>query len=94
MICEKLDRLRPTKNCYTDQITFVEDRPGHDFRYSIDASKIKNKLGWTPRYSLEEGLDHTVNWYLQNTEWLDLLLNRNGVGERLGRKPRAGRKAA
>ena len=52
-------------------ITFVNDRPGHDFRYAIDASKIKEDLGWTPSLTFEEGLTHTINWYLKNIEWLN-----------------------
>ena len=52
-------------------ITFVADRPGHDFRYAIDASKIKNDLGWQPRQSFEEGLHQTVKWYAENTEWIE-----------------------
>jgi len=52
-------------------ITFVKDRPGHDRRYAIDAEKIKNELGWEPRYTVEQGLEETIEWYLKNTEWLD-----------------------
>ena len=52
-------------------ITFVKDRPGHDKRYAIDASKIKNELGWTPRYTVDEGLKSTLKWYLSNKEWLE-----------------------
>jgi dTDP-glucose 4,6-dehydratase len=52
-------------------ITYVKDRPGHDKRYAIDASKIKSELGWTPSVTFEEGLDKTIEWYLNNDEWLD-----------------------
>ena len=52
-------------------ITFVKDRPGHDLRYAIDASKIERELGWRPSVSFEEGLDITINWYLENTTWLE-----------------------
>lgn len=64
-ICRILDNLRPKeKGNYGDQISFVEDRPGHDFRYAIDATKIKRDLGWQPTTSFEKGLIDTVNWYL------------------------------
>ena len=52
-------------------ITYVTDRAGHDFRYSIDASKIENELGWTPSVSFAEGFEKTINWYLENEHWLD-----------------------
>ena len=53
------------------RITFVKDRPGHDLRYAIDANKIKEELGWTPSVSFEEGLDRTIDWYLDNQQWLE-----------------------
>ena len=65
-------------------ITFVADRTCHDFRYAIDASKIKRELGWRPTVTLEEGLAKTVDWYLDNEAWWRPLLERTGVGERLG----------
>ena len=52
-------------------ITYIKDRPGHDRRYAIDANKIKNELGWEPSVTFEEGLSKTIDWYLQNTEWLE-----------------------
>ena len=68
-ICEYLDQLRPKQaGNYTDQIGFVEDRPGHDFRYAIDASKIKNELNWKASTSFESGLKNTIEWYLQKYE--------------------------
>ncbi len=69
-ICELLDQLKPKDISYKDQITFVKDRPGHDFRYAIDASKIENELGWKARENFETGILKTVNWYLNNTERL------------------------
>ena len=51
-------------------ITFVKDRPGHDLRYAIDASKINKELGWSPSVAFEEGLSHTIDWYLKNSDWL------------------------
>lgn len=86
MICAILDRKRPAARPYASQITFVEDRPGHDLRYAIDASRIRDELGWEPSVTLEEGLEKTVEWYLANEVWWRPLLNRQGVGERLGRR--------
>ena len=71
-ICATLDQLRPHKNgkSYSDQITFVKDRPGHDRRYAIDASKIKRDLGWEPQESFESGILKTITWYLDHPEWV------------------------
>ncbi len=71
-ICATLDQLRPLKNgkSYSDQITFVKDRPGHDRRYAIDASKIKRDLGWEPQESFESGILKTITWYLDHPEWV------------------------
>ena len=71
-ICATLDQLRPLKNgkSYSDQITFVKDRPGHDRRYAIDASKIKRDLGWEPQESFERGILKTITWYLDHPEWV------------------------
>ena len=71
-ICATLDQLRPLKNgkSYNDQITFVKDRPGHDRRYAIDASKIKRDLGWEPQESFESGILKTITWYLDHPEWV------------------------
>ncbi len=86
-ICELLDRKRPkAEGTYADQITFVTDRPGHDMRYAIDPSRISDELGWRPSVSVEEGLEKTVQWYLDNETWWRELQNRKGVGERLGTK--------
>ncbi len=84
-LCAILDELRPRdRGSYSDQITFVPDRPGHDARYAIDASRIHDELGWSPSVTLEEGLRLTVQWYLDNEDWWQALLNREGVGQRLG----------
>jgi len=85
-ICALLDRLRPRADgrSYAAQITFVADRPGHDRRYAIDASKLRRQLGWEPQESFESGLEKTVRWYLANEAWWRPLLERNYAGERLG----------
>ena len=86
-LCKILDRLKPrTAGEYADLITFVHDRPGHDARYAIDPSRIRNELGWRPSVTVEEGLEKTVQWYLDNEDWWKPLQNRSGVGERLGTK--------
>ena len=86
-LCKILDRLKPKNTgTYADLITFVQDRPGHDARYAIDPSRIKDELGWRPSVTVEEGLAKTVQWYLDNEDWWKPLQNRSGVGERLGTK--------
>lgn len=74
-ICKLLEELAPNKpeglNQYQDLITYVKDRPGHDLRYAIDAGKIERDLGWTPNESFETGLRKTVQWYLENTQWVE-----------------------
>lgn len=84
-ICTILDDLKPEAAPHDRLIEFVTDRPGHDLRYAIDASRIKNELGWQPRVNLAEGLRLTVQWYLENEAWWRALQDRAGVGERLGR---------
>ncbi|MFK7837008.1 MAG: dTDP-glucose 4,6-dehydratase [Sulfitobacter sp.] len=85
-ICAILDRMRPKEGSYADQITFVQDRAGHDLRYAIDPSRIRDELGWRPSVTLEEGLERTVAWYLENEAWWRALQARDGVGTRLGTK--------
>ena len=70
-VCELLDELRPKTTPYRDQITYVQDRPGHDRRYAIDASKIEKDLGWKPQETFETGLKKTVEWYLNNAQWVE-----------------------
>ena len=87
MLCKILDRLRPkAEGKYAELITFVQDRPGHDERYAIDPSRIRDELGWRPSVKLEQGLEKTVQWYLDNEDWWKPLWSRKGVGERLGTK--------
>jgi dTDP-glucose 4,6-dehydratase len=86
MLCTLFDELltEPAVSDHASLITFVEDRPGHDLRYAIDASKIESELGWTPRQRLEDGLRQTIQWYLQNVNWCRTLLGDQYKLERLG----------
>jgi dTDP-glucose 4,6-dehydratase len=85
-ICQILDELQPKADAqaYESLITFVKDRPGHDVRYAIDASKIANDLGWIPEESFETGIRKTVEWYLDNLEWCRRVQNGSYQRERLG----------
>ncbi len=84
-LCSILDELRPkAQGSYVDQITFVADRPGHDSRYAIDPTRIRTELGWRPSITIEEGLQRTAKWYLDNEPWWRALQKRRGVGKRLG----------
>ena len=85
-LCAILDDREPAKNGkpYADLITYVTDRPGHDMRYAIDASKIQRDLGWTPEETFETGLAKTVDWYLANQQWIDRVLDGSYMGQRLG----------
>ena len=87
-ICDLLEELAPNKPNgvvhYRDLITFVKDRPGHDARYAIDASKIERKLGWVPEESFETGLRKTVQWYLENKQWWERVLSGAYRLERIG----------
>ena len=69
-------KLGRTQGTSEQLITFVKDRAGHDLRYAIDASKIKNELGWAPTVTFEQGLEKTNNWYLNNTNWLNNIASR------------------
>jgi dTDP-glucose 4,6-dehydratase len=88
-LCGILDQKRPRADgkAYAEQITFVTDRPGHDARYAIDPTRIRNELGWRPSVTVEEGLERTVQWYLDNESWWRALQDRDGVGQRLGQNP-------
>jgi len=85
-ICTILDQLRPRSDGqgYADQITYVADRPGHDQRYAIDASKIGEDLDWTPSVTFEEGIARTVRWYLENQAWWQDILDARYATQRLG----------
>jgi dTDP-glucose 4,6-dehydratase len=88
LLCELLDELKPRedKKSYREQITFVTDRPGHDLRYAIDASKIKRDLGWTPKQDHSSGFRKTVEWYLDNSAWTQQILDGSYKLERLGKE--------
>ena len=88
-ICQILDELKPQSNGqpYQSLITFVKDRPGHDLRYAIDATKIKNQLGWTPQETFDSGIRKTVEWYLNNLEWCRHVQDGSYQRERLGVQP-------
>ena len=87
-VCALLEDLAPEKPegvaKYEDLITFVKDRPGHDVRYAIDASKIEKELGWAPEETFESGLKKTVEWYLTNTSWWQNVLSGEYKLGRLG----------
>lgn len=93
-ICGILDELAPCRDnpavsqrgvaSYAELKAFVEDRPGHDFRYAIDPAKIRRELGWSARHSFEEGLRRTVEWYVTNRRWCDLVTHYTYQRERLG----------
>ncbi|WP_205953785.1 dTDP-glucose 4,6-dehydratase [Pantoea stewartii] len=91
-ICALLEELAPERKLsglknYRDLITFVTDRPGHDQRYAIDASKIARELGWIPEETFESGMRKTVAWFLDNPQWWQAILDGRYGGERLGLKP-------
>jgi dTDP-glucose 4,6-dehydratase len=86
MICDTLDRIRPRADglSYRDQISFVTDRPGHDFRYAIDATKLERELGWKPQESFASGMEKTIRWYLDNEDWWRAIQSGAYQGQRLG----------
>ena len=76
VLCQQMDeKLNRKKGESEKLITYVKDRPGHDLRYAIDASKINKELGWKPSVTFEEGLSKTIDWYLENTEWMDRIVS-------------------
>lgn len=86
-ICATLDRLRPDPAGPRERlITYVADRPGHDFRYAMDPSEAEAELGWTARYDFEAGLEHTIRWYLDNEAWWRPIRDKTYGGQRLGVK--------
>lgn len=83
-ICDTLNKLVSKESNYRDQISFVTDRPGHDFRYAIDASKIEKELGWTPEETFDSGIKKTIQWYLDNIDWCEAVTENNYDLKRLG----------
>ncbi len=83
-ICRLIDARRPEGAPHERLIEFVADRPGHDLRYAIDPTRIRRELGWQPSVSLDEGLERTIDWFFANEDWWRGLLDRSGLGERLG----------
>ncbi len=85
-ICNALDKKRPRRNGmkYSELITYVDDRPGHDFRYAINPDKIQNELGWSPKESYKTGLNKTIDWYLENESWWREIQSKSYHQERLG----------
>lgn len=79
LICDLLDKKLPSKDrgirSFKDLITFVKDRPGHDFRYAMDATKITEELGWKPQYTFEKGIEETIDWYLSNMDWVEGIIS-------------------
>ena len=92
-ICAALDSRYPEAAPHAELIEFVTDRPGHDFRYAIDFSRIERELGWRPRHTFEQGLADTVNWYLDHEDWWRGVLERSGGARRLGLTQRRGEAA-
>ncbi|MBX3483749.1 dTDP-glucose 4,6-dehydratase [Phenylobacterium sp.] len=83
-ICAHLDAMAPANTPHADKIAFVTDRPGHDFRYSIDSTKLERELGWKARMPLEQGLEGTVQWYVDNYGWVERIRERGFHSDRLG----------
>jgi len=85
-ICEILDQIKPNKNCksYKDKIKFVQDRPGHDYRYAMDITKINKDMNWKPKESFMSGIGKTIEWYLNNKEWWIDIQKKKYKQERLG----------
>ena len=84
-ICRELDKVAPrSEGSYSDLISFVKDRPGHDFRYAIDASRIKEELGWYPEERFESGIQRTIEWYLSNQKWVEEVGGKQSAEKRLG----------
>jgi dTDP-glucose 4,6-dehydratase len=83
-ICTWMDELKPSAHSHHDLISFVTDRPGHDHRYAIDATKLENDLGWRAQETFETGIEKTVRWYLDRADWWQPLRDKVYAGERLG----------
>jgi dTDP-glucose 4,6-dehydratase len=80
-ICSILDELKPAEKSYSDLISYVNDRPGHDRRYAMDITKIRTELGWAPKHDIESGLRATIQWYLDHMDWVETIMNQAGFGD-------------
>ena len=85
-ICEIMDKMKPLEgmDTYKELITFVKDRPGHDFRYAIDSTKVEKELNFYPSENINTGLTKTITWYLDNLEWINNIRSNKYNQERLG----------
>lgn len=83
-ICDLMDAMAPKGHAHRDLITFVTDRPGHDHRYAIDATKTETEIGWKAQDDFDSGIEKTVRWYLENRDWWEPIRNKVYAGERLG----------
>ncbi len=81
-ICSILDEIKPSNRPYSELIKFVKDRPGHDNRYAVDSSKIKQEIGWSPNYNFEVALKKTVQWYIKNQNWCNKILKKSGYNKK------------
>ena len=84
-ICDILDEKSPAGFSYSELIELVQDRPGHDRRYSIDITKIHDEIGWLPRENFKSGISKTIEWYLENADWWKDVLTQNNCLSRIGR---------
>ena len=85
-VCDILDKLKPRDQniSYRKLIKFVEDRPGHDFRYAVNTDKIKSHTGWSPQYSFPEAIENTIKWYIDNESWWRKIQSNNYRQQRMG----------
>ena len=84
-LCEKLDKKVPrSQGSYLDLITYVKDRPGHDLRYAVDSSKIKKDLNWRPKININDGVERTIDWYLENETWWREIMKTFNISKRVG----------
>jgi len=86
-VCELMDRLNPAGGPHDRLVTYVSDRPGHDLRYAIDATKLESELGWRAQETFESGIEKTVAWYLEHRDWWEPLRSKVYAGQRLGLMP-------